>query len=236
MKNAFKRSMIYVFALVILSPATALTATQTEKLKIEGLISPASPKALLAAVEASKKVTVIDLNLKDTETGWPELVVSFDSDVITLEAIEELIASTKDPAGQHYKVHKGPLLANADLTEEEIDAISELGPTPMPTSTLTNPIARSEESVGKGKALFQSNCAKCHGLRGNGYGTAAHGLTTWPRQLFAWYNADATIDGYLFQFITNGNTDMPPWGLILSENDRWNLINYIKTMEAPVFN
>ncbi|MCP4295552.1 MAG: c-type cytochrome [Proteobacteria bacterium] len=236
MKKALMRSIVYVFALVVLIPATALTTEKTEKLKIEGLISPASPKALIAAVEASKKIKVIDLNLKDTETGWPELIVSFDSAVITLEAIEELIASTKDPAGQHYKVHKGPLLANADLTEEEIDAISKLGSTPPPASTLTNPISRSEESVGKGKDLFQSNCSKCHGLRGNGYGTAAHGLTTWPRQLFAWNNADSSIDGYLFQFITYGNTDMPPWGLILSENDRWNLINYIKTMEAPVFN
>jgi len=26
---------------------------------------------------------------------------------------------------------------------------------------------------------------------------------------------------------------MPPWGLILSENNRWDLINYIKTIKNP---
>ena len=33
--------------------------------------------------------------------------------------------------------------------------------------------------------------------------------------------------------ITNGRTDMPPWGVILSENERWDLVNYIKTFAPP---
>jgi len=26
---------------------------------------------------------------------------------------------------------------------------------------------------------------------------------------------------------------MPPWGLVLSEEERWDLINYIKTIKKP---
>ena len=76
-------------------------------------------------------------------------------------------------------------------------------------------------------------CAKCHGLTGNGAGPSAHGFSTNPRQLWAWHNADASADPYLFWFITNGRTDMPPWGVILSENERWDLVNYIKTLAPP---
>jgi mono/diheme cytochrome c family protein len=48
-----------------------------------------------------------------------------------------------------------------------------------------------------------------------------------------WKGADASADGYLFWFITNGRTDMPAWGVVLSKKERWDLINYIKTLEAP---
>jgi len=51
--------------------------------------------------------------------------------------------------------------------------------------------------------------------------------------LWAWNNTGPETDGYLFWFITNGRSDMPPWGLILSENNRWDLINYIKTIKNP---
>jgi mono/diheme cytochrome c family protein len=33
--------------------------------------------------------------------------------------------------------------------------------------------------------------------------------------------------------ITEGRSDMPPWGVILLENQRWDVINYIKTLTKP---
>ena len=235
MKNRIKTGAIFILVLTVLLPSVAFAAVKTTRLKIEGLISPASPKALLKAVTANKKVKVIRLNLKDTESGWPELIVNFDPALIPLAAVESLIAQTADPAGHNYKVHHGPLLANAELTEEELEATSKLGTPPLTTSKKTNPIPKTKKSVARGKKLYLTNCAKCHGLRGNGYGTAAHAIMTWPRQLFAWNKTDSATDGYLFQFITYGSTDMPPWGLILNEDERWNLINYIKSMPKPVF-
>jgi mono/diheme cytochrome c family protein len=103
---------------------------------------------------------------------------------------------------------------------------------PNPTS-VTNPIKSSDESLASGKQVFDTNCATCHGSNGNGQGPAAHGITTFPRQLWVWNNTDASTDGYLYWFITNGRNEMPPWGLILSENERWDVINYIKTLKNP---
>ena len=211
-------------------------ATVVESFEIEGLISPASPKALASALEKALPVKVVGLNLKDTPSGWPVLKVQFDSGVVVKAKIESIIAATEDPAGHKYRVHKGPPNANAPLLDEEQKAIAVLGPVPDKIPARSNPIPVSPESVGRGKTTFAQYCAKCHGLQGNGRGPAAHGITTFPRELWVWNNTEASTDGYLFWFITNGRTDMPPWGIILSENERWDVINYIKTLEAPKSN
>lgn len=207
--------------------------TVEEEFKIEGLISPASPKALKSALEKKLGVKVIDLNLKSTKTGWPVLRIQFDSMVVSKEIIEKVIGEIEDPAGHKFKVHHGPLLANAPILDEEQKAIAILGDTAEVFPNMKNPITDKVASVSRGEKLFVDNCAKCHGLSGNGYGTVAHGFTTWPRQLWAWNNTGPETDGYLFWFITNGRSDMPPWGLVLSEYNRWDLINYIKTIKNP---
>ena len=232
MKKIF-RFIILSFFFLIMGSHVVFAGTIEEGFKIEGLISPASPKALKSALEKKLEVKVIDLNLKNTKTGWPVLTVQFDSGAVSREKIENVIGEIEDPAGHKYKVHHGPLLANAPILDEEQEAIAILGDTAEVFPNMKNPITDKAASASRGEKLFVNNCAKCHGLSGNGYGTVAHGFTTWPRQLWAWNNTGPETDGYLFWFITNGRSDMPPWGLILSENNRWDLINYIKTIKNP---
>ena len=221
------------FFFLIMGSYAVFAGTIEEEFKIEGLISPASPKALKSALEKELEVKVIDLNLKNTKTGWPVLTVQFDSGAVSREKIENVIGEIEDPAGHKYKVHHGPLLANAPILDEEEEAIAILGDTAEVFPNMKNPITDKAASASRGGKLFVNNCAKCHGLSGNGYGTVALSFTTWPRQLWVWNNTGEETDGYLFWFITNGRSDMPPFGLILSENNRWDLINYIKTIKNP---
>ena len=232
MKKIFSFIILSFFFLIMGSHAV-FAGTIEEEFKIEGLISPASPKALKSALEKELEVKVIDLNLKNTKTGWPVLTVQFDSGAVSREKIENVIGEIEDPAGHKYKVHHGPLLANAPILDEEEEAIAILGDTAEVFPNMKNPITDKAASASRGGKLFVNNCAKCHGLSGNGYGTVAHSFTTWPRQLWVWNNTGEETDGYLFWFITNGRSDMPPFGLILSENNRWDLINYIKTIKNP---
>ena len=232
MKKIF-RFIILSFFFLIMGSLVVFAGTIEEEFKIEGLISPASPKALKSALEKELEVKVIDLNLKNTKTGWPVLTVQFDSGAVSREKIENVIGEIEDPAGHKYKVHHGPLLANAPILDEEEEAIAILGDTAEVFPNMKNPITDKAASASRGGKLFVNNCAKCHGLSGNGYGTVAHSFTTWPRQLWVWNNTGEETDGYLFWFITNGRSDMPPFGLILSENNRWDLINYIKTIKNP---
>jgi len=227
----FLAMLVIVFA--TLTSTSTFAANIVEMFEIEGLISPASPKALTSALEDQLKIRVIDLNLKNTDSGWPVLSLEYDGGQLSREDIEKTIASIEDPAGHNYGVHKGPPINNAAFIDEELKAISIFGPASPEIPAITSPIASSQESRGRGKQVFEKNCATCHGLNGSGQGPAAHGITTFPRQLWAWNNTDSSTDGYLYWFITNGRNEMPPWGLVLSENERWDVINYIKTLKQP---
>ena len=95
---------------------------------------------------------------------------------------------------------------------------------------LRNPIVPTPESLAAGEAEYVQNCQVCHGTEGRGDGPGAPGLTPAP--------ADLTIhvplhpDRDLFRFIHDGipGTAMAPLGARLSDNEIWNLVNYIKTL------
>ena len=229
----FSQLFVSSFFFVFLLCQTLWAVTVEEEFKIEGIISIASIKALQSELLKQLDLKIIDLNLKKTDSGWPVLRVKYNSDLITKDKIENVIGKIEDPAGHKYKVHKGPLIANAELIAEENQAISILGDIAVAFREVKNPTTDFDSSIKRGEGMFIKNCSKCHGLNGNGYGVVAHGFTTFPRQLWIWNNTGPETDGYLFWFITNGRSDMPPWGLILSENERWDLINYIKTIKNP---
>jgi mono/diheme cytochrome c family protein len=229
-KNYYLKLLVVLLAF---STGTSAAALSVEMFEIEGLISPASPKVLTTELEQQLNVVVVDLNLKNTHSGWPVLSVEFESGQLSRSDIERAIANIEDPAGHNYRVHTGPPIMNAKFTEEEVNAMAALGPALPNFSAITNPINSSAESIVRGQQLFDSNCTTCHGLSGAGNGPAAHGITTFPRQLWVWNNTGSSTDGYLYWFITNGRNEMPPWGVILSENQRWDLINYIKALKKP---
>ena len=97
-----------------------------------------------------------------------------------------------------------------------------------------NPIVPDQKSIAAGKALFEAHCVSCHGELGKGDGPL--GLTLIPRP------ADLTIhavpgvhtDQQLFEWISDGfpGSAMPAWRSSLSDTDRWNLVNFIRTL-AP---
>ena len=233
MKTVSPANLLVALLVALLTSSPATAEVSVEAFEIEGLISPASPKALTSELEASLEVKVVDLNLKNTKSGWPVLSVEFDSDKVSVDDIARVISGIEDPAGHKYQVHTGPSNANAEYSDEEIAAMAKLGPSPPVIVPLTNPNQPTAESIANGKSLFDNYCTTCHGLDGSGRGPAAHGITTFPRQLWVWNNAAPAADGYLYWFITNGRNEMPPWGVILSQSQRWDIINYIKTLKKP---
>ena len=93
-----------------------------------------------------------------------------------------------------------------------------------------NPVSKDKQgdSAAKGKKLAMQNCAPCHGQSGKGDGPGAAAL---PKKPADWTSpaVQAEKDSTLFVKITDGNPPMPPWAS-LPEKDRWDLVNYIKSL------
>jgi mono/diheme cytochrome c family protein len=92
-----------------------------------------------------------------------------------------------------------------------------------------NPVAVSESSLAAGQKVYLKRCLACHGKTGNGDGPDAADLGIHPAKL-----SDPAIvaetDGALFWKITVGKKPMPNYGSRLSPTDRWNVINYLRTL------
>ncbi len=98
-----------------------------------------------------------------------------------------------------------------------------------PITAKKNPIAPTQGSVAAGQKLYSKTCAMCHGKSGEADGPAVIELNIHPAKL-----SDPQLktesDGALFWKITTGKKPMPAYGRRLSETDRWNLVNYIRTL------
>jgi len=92
-----------------------------------------------------------------------------------------------------------------------------------------NPIAANESSLTAGQKIYLKRCVACHGKTGDGDGPDAADLGIHPAKL-----SDPAIrtqtDGELFWKITVGKKPMPSYATRLSPTDRWNVINYLRSL------
>ncbi|MCL4831903.1 MAG: c-type cytochrome [Caldilineaceae bacterium] len=104
---------------------------------------------------------------------------------------------------------------------------------PEEAAGVPNPVAVSDASVAAGKATYTLYCAVCHGEQGEGDGSAAAGLDPKPADFHA-PHVQELPDGALFHVITHGRegTAMVAWESIIGEEERWDLVNFLRTFEA----
>jgi mono/diheme cytochrome c family protein len=97
-----------------------------------------------------------------------------------------------------------------------------------------NPIPPNRESVEAGQTVFMTTCAPCHGVTGKGDGPVGLTLNPRPADLTQHAIPGVHTDAQLFEWITNGfpGSRMPAFKSALSDTDRWNLVNFIRTL-AP---
>lgn len=98
-----------------------------------------------------------------------------------------------------------------------------------------NPTTSSEESVAKGKELYltrdKGNCVFCHGETGAGNEANLARLRRKPADISNKERMTAMTDGELFWKISKGiNGIMPAGERRMSEEERWHVVNYIRTL------
>jgi mono/diheme cytochrome c family protein len=94
--------------------------------------------------------------------------------------------------------------------------------------SLTNPIPKDQASVNQGQSLFNTNCAMCHGQQGKGDGPVASAFIPQPADLTS-SEVQSLTDGDIFLVITNGFSTMPSFRKQLVPDERWQIINYVRT-------
>jgi mono/diheme cytochrome c family protein len=100
---------------------------------------------------------------------------------------------------------------------------------PVAQAQIKNPVAANEFSLAGGQKIYLRRCIGCHGKTGNGDGPDAVDLGIHPAKLSNPEMREET-DGALFWKITVGKKPMPNYGTRLSPTDRWNVINYLRTL------
>src|SRR2546430_3349718 len=109
------------------------------------------------------------------------------------------------------------------------DSMAEKWLSPAPSAAKKNPIASTQASIAQGQKTYSKTCMMCHGKTGDADGPAVIELNIHPAKLSDPELATQS-DGALFWKITTGRKPMPAYGKRLSETDRWNLVNYIRTL------
>ncbi|MBI2759258.1 MAG: c-type cytochrome [Chloroflexi bacterium] len=95
----------------------------------------------------------------------------------------------------------------------------------------TNPVPADNASIARGSELFNITCTACHGASGEGNGPVAAFLLNKPANLTS-PAVQFLSDGAIFMTITNGKPGrMPPLNENLTVRERWDVVNYIRTLK-----
>ena len=101
-----------------------------------------------------------------------------------------------------------------------------------PTTYRRPAVPYNAASVAHGASLYRIHCAACHGPAGRGDGPASAGLLQRPADLTAAHTNDHTA-GDVFWWLTHGvGIVMPAFSGKLPEDERWDLINFIRALSA----
>lgn len=100
-----------------------------------------------------------------------------------------------------------------------------------------SPMASVAGAAARGKVLFLSNCARCHGPEGKGNGPDVSHASDLTDDL----RTELNTEGVLFYKVWNGHAiqlrtqvdDMPAFQNKLSKSEVWTIVEYLKVLRTP---
>lgn len=101
---------------------------------------------------------------------------------------------------------------------------------PAEYKTMKNPVKPGDASNKAGQALYSKNCASCHGKSGLGDGVKARMLKGSPGD-FSGAAFQGQTDGEHFYKTKSGKGEMPKYEGKMTDDDIWNVVNYMRTFK-----
>lgn len=103
-----------------------------------------------------------------------------------------------------------------------------------PADLPVNPLPVDLDVIQAGSKLYLQHCTRCHGDTGRGNGPDAVRLGIPPARLVQVGNGMLEKDAFLFWIIAEGGTNfggqMPQFKDLLSENEIWKVMLFLKTL------
>ena len=116
------------------------------------------------------------------------------------------------------------------LVSPDICAQTKPWPVPDEYKNMKNPVVKDDASIKAGMVLYTKNCASCHGKTGLGDGVKARTLKDFPGDLSGADYQNQT-DGEHFYKTKFGRAEMPKYEGKMSDEDIWNMVNYMRTFK-----
>lgn len=98
--------------------------------------------------------------------------------------------------------------------------------------TRRNPLRFTDISVERGRRIYMSQCAMCHGPKGDGKGDLADEMKITPPDFTKAGVLGKRTDGELFAILNQGSPKMPGQGDRMSEKQRWEVVNFLRFLEG----
>lgn len=107
---------------------------------------------------------------------------------------------------------------------------------------IDNPVTPTAEVMARGQERFNIYCSVCHGYSGRGGNREKANGTVgarWPVPIPSFIDDERVSklrDGDIFDVITNSRGTMPAYGHMVSVEDRWAIIHYIRALQYQAKN
>jgi len=109
----------------------------------------------------------------------------------------------------------------------------------MAGENLANPLDLEEKTLARGKELYTSFCAHCHGKNGKGQGSIQHpiyGAVPSYSDETPNRRGDRSMselkEGHIYHAIMYGLNAMGPHSSLIREEDRWKIVAYVQKLQG----
>ena len=104
---------------------------------------------------------------------------------------------------------------------------------PDDARAVENPVPFDDDALAAGEKHYAARCASCHGDTGKGDGKATRFIKPAPADISTIEARDRMTDGEMFYKITEGRKPMPGMARTLSDEERWQVVHYLRTLQPP---
>lgn len=134
------------------------------------------------------------------------------------------------------QLRTGSIVRNKPAESIPVGFLKERVVSKEEANALTNPLKGEPASAANGERLFQINCFPCHGdIARAPYvpGPVARFVPGPDLSVAAYHDvAGGRTDGQIYGVISFGSVLMPAVGYKLTANEQWDIINYIRKVQA----